>query len=89
MSRVKKRKPWDSNLVIIAADHPARRVTNVGSNKLAMGNRQEYLGRIIRVLMLDEVDGIMTTPDIMDELFVLNFLFKQKGGKSFMDNRFS
>ncbi len=85
--RVKRERPWKNNIVIIAADHPARRVTNVGSNTLAMGDRQQYLGRIIRVLMLDEIDGVMTTPDIMDDLFILNYLFKQNEGKSFLDNK--
>ncbi|MHA1281641.1 MAG: Cgl0159 family (beta/alpha)8-fold protein [Promethearchaeota archaeon] len=85
--RVKREHPWDSNLVIIAADHPARRVTNVGNDPLAMGDRQQYLGRIIRVLMLDEIDGVMTTPDIMDDLILLNYIHKQNGGKSFLDNK--
>ncbi|MHA1688643.1 MAG: Cgl0159 family (beta/alpha)8-fold protein [Promethearchaeota archaeon] len=86
-NRVKRERPWDTNLVIIAADHPARRVTNVGSEELAMGDRQQYLGRILRVLMLDEIDGVMTTPDIMDDLMILNYFMKEKGGKSFMDNK--
>ena len=86
-NRVRRTQPWNENLVIIAADHPARRVTNVGSDDLAMGNRQQYLGRILRVLILDEVDGLMTTPDIMDDLFILNYLFKQKEGISFLDNK--
>ncbi|MHA1671338.1 MAG: Cgl0159 family (beta/alpha)8-fold protein [Promethearchaeota archaeon] len=86
-NRVKRTQPWNKNLVIIAADHPARRVTDVGSDDLAMGDRQQYLGRIVRVLILNEVDGIMTTPDIMDDLFILNYLFKQKEGISFLDNK--
>lgn len=86
-NRVKKERPWEENLVIIAADHPARRVTAAGSDELAMGDRQQYLGRIVRTLILDEIDGVMTTPDIMDDLFILNYLFKQKGGNGFLDNK--
>ncbi len=85
--RIKRARPWNSDLVIIAADHPARRVTNVRGEELAMGDRQQYLGRIVRVLMLDEIDGVMTTPDVMDDLMILNYLMKQKEGKSFMDNK--
>ena len=86
-NRVKRKYPWNSNLVIIAADHPARRVTYVGANELAMGDRQEYLGRIIRVLMLDQVDGVMATPDILDDLLIINYLLKENGGKSYIDNK--
>lgn len=86
-NRVKRKYPWNKKLVIIAADHPARGVTKIGSNDIAMGDRHEYLGRILRVLTLDHVDGIMTTPDIMDDLFILNYLFKQLGGKSFLDKK--
>ena len=86
-NRVKIKYPWNKNLVIIAADHPARGVTKIGANIIAMGDRHEYLGRILRVLTLHQVDGIMTTPDIMDDLFIMNYLFKQLGGKSFLDNK--
>ena len=86
-NRVKRKYPWNNNLVMIAADHPARGVTKIGQNIMAMGDRHEYLGRILRVLTLDHVDGIMTTPDIMDDLFIMNYLFKQLGGKSFLDTK--
>ena len=86
-NRVKRPHPWEGNIVIIAADHPARRVTNVGSDPIAMGDRQQYLGRIIRLLMAEEIDGIMATPDIMDDLMILNYLLKQHEGSSFMDNK--
>jgi len=82
-----RRKPPFKNLLIIAADHPARMVTEVGNDPYLMGDRQQYLGRIVRCLIDDRVDGIMTTPDIMDDLMILNYLTKQAGGKSFMDNK--
>ncbi|MEJ2296409.1 MAG: hypothetical protein P8Y23_16790, partial [Candidatus Lokiarchaeota archaeon] len=65
-ARITRKQPWDFKMVIIAADHPARNVTNVGLNQLAMANRHEYLGRIIRTLILERVDGVMATPDIID-----------------------
>ncbi len=86
-NRQRRERPWGDNLIIIAADHPARRVTRVGENDLAMGDRQQYLGRILRVLIHDRVDGVMTTPDIMDDLFLINYFYKENGGESFLDNK--
>jgi DhnA family fructose-bisphosphate aldolase class Ia/sugar phosphate isomerase/epimerase len=86
-NRVRRPQPWDSNIVIIAADHPGRGITDVDENQVGMGDRQQYLGRIARVLMLDEVDGVMATPDVMDDLMILNFLMKKHEGKSFLDKK--
>ncbi|MHA1734184.1 MAG: Cgl0159 family (beta/alpha)8-fold protein [Promethearchaeota archaeon] len=76
-----------SNLLIIAADHPGRYVTQVGSDPIGMGDRQQYLGRIIRTLMADGVDGVMATPDIIDDIFVVNHFFEEAGGESFLDDK--
>ncbi len=86
-NRIKKESPWESNLVIIAADHPARNVTKVGSNQIAMANRYEYLGRILRIIMLDQIDGIMATPDIIDDLLIIDHFLKKVDAKSFIDNK--
>jgi hypothetical protein len=85
--RKQRNRPYDTNLVLIAADHPARYVTNVGTDPYMMGDRQQYIGRIVRCLIDDRVDGIMTTPDLMDDIMVLNRLFKDAGGSSFIDNK--
>ncbi|MDD5502766.1 MAG: hypothetical protein PHH26_04795 [Candidatus Thermoplasmatota archaeon] len=77
----------DGKLCILAADHPARRVTKSGEDPIAMGNRQEYLGRILRVLINPEFDGIMGTPDIIEDLLIIDHLVKQRGGKSFLDDK--
>src|SRR5690349_7986050 len=53
----------DGRLVIIAADHTAHHDARVGSNAIAMANRYELLGRILRVLVSPEVDGLLATPD--------------------------
>jgi DhnA family fructose-bisphosphate aldolase class Ia/sugar phosphate isomerase/epimerase len=91
MESAKNRKqrpyPWDSNILIIAADHPARFVTNVRGDEIAMGDRQQYLGRIIRALLDKKIDGIMATPDIFDDLFALDCMIKEAGGESLLDNR--
>jgi len=85
--RKQRSRPYDTNLVLIAADHPARYVTNVQNDPLLMGDRQQYIGRIVRCLIDDCVDGIMTTPDIMDDIMVLNRLCKNAGTNSFIDNK--
>ncbi len=77
----------DGYLVILAADHPARRVTNVGDSPTTMGDRLEYLGRIVRIMTLGYVDGVMATPDIIDELAMIDFLYKEAGKKGFLDGK--
>jgi DhnA family fructose-bisphosphate aldolase class Ia/sugar phosphate isomerase/epimerase len=77
----------DGYLVILAADHPARRVTGVGENPTLIGDRLEYLGRIVRVLTYGYVDGVMATPDLIDELAMVDYLYKKSGRKSFLDNK--
>ena len=65
----------DGKLNILAADHPARRVTAVGDNPLGMADRHDYLVRIARVLMSPSVDGVMATMDIIEDLLILHELF--------------
>jgi DhnA family fructose-bisphosphate aldolase class Ia len=47
----------------------------------------DYLGRIIRVLIHPEVDGVMGTPDIIEDLFIVSALMRQKPGKGLLDDR--
>lgn len=77
----------DGKLTILAADHPGRRVTGSGADPIIMGDRVQYLGRILRVLTAGEVDGIMGTTDIIEELFIVNYLVRSKGGPSFLDDK--
>lgn len=77
----------DGRLTILAADHPARMVTKVGDDALVMGNRQEYLGRILRVVTSDQIDGVMGTPDIIEELLIVNHLARRVGKPAFMDEK--
>ena len=50
-----------SKLNIIAADHPARGVLSVSKEPIRMANRRDYLGRVLRVLSSDMIDGVMAT----------------------------
>jgi DhnA family fructose-bisphosphate aldolase class Ia len=69
----------DGKLNILAADHPARRVTTVAGNSLGMADRHDYLARIVRVLMSSSVDGVMATMDIIEDLLILHELLGDHG----------
>ncbi len=85
----RRREPLapDGKLTILAADHPARGVTNVGADPLAIGDRYQYLGRVLRVISSDQFDGVMATTDIVEELFIVNRLVKEGGGPGFLDGK--
>jgi len=77
----------DGKLTILALDHPARRVVGSGDNPLIMGDRLSYLGRALRVVTSPEFDGMMGTPDIIEDLFIVNYLIRKGGGPSFLDEK--
>lgn len=77
----------DGKLAILACDHPARGITKSGSDPLVMGNRQEYLGRALRVISSPEFDGVMGTTDIIEDLMIVDQLLVDRGGESFLDNK--
>ncbi len=77
----------DGKLVILAADHPARMSTATPSDPLGMTNRHAYLGRVLRALAGGLIDGLMATPDVLDDVFIVNHLVKQGGGPSFLDGK--
>ncbi|MFV0435321.1 MAG: class I fructose-bisphosphate aldolase, partial [Leucobacter sp.] len=64
----------DGRLFIVAADHPARGALAVGSNPTAMANRYELLERMATAVSRPGVDGVLGTPDIIDDLAVLGLL---------------
>ena len=77
----------DGRLNILAADHPARRVTRVGDDPLRMADRREYMARILRVLQSDAVDGLLATMDIIEDLLIIQDLSKESGGAGFLDDK--
>lgn len=64
----------DGRLLIIAADHPARGAIAVGNNPTAMGSRRELLERFAEALSRPGVDGVLGTPDVIDELALMGLL---------------
>jgi len=77
----------DGKLTILAADHPGRNVTNFGDDPIAMGDRQQYLGRVLRVVTQPGVDGVMGTTDVLEELLAVSRLVKEAGGPAFLDGK--
>ncbi len=74
-------------LNILAADHPARRVTKVGGDSLAMANRHDFLARILRVLLSGRVDGIMATMDVLEDLLAIDGFLREAGGAPLLDGK--
>lgn len=64
----------DDRLLIVAADHPARGALAVGSDETAMADRYDLLDRLATALARPGVDGVLGTPDIIDDLAALGLL---------------
>ncbi len=64
----------DGRLFIVAADHPARGALGVGSDEYAMADRYLLLERLAIALSRPGVDGVLGTPDIIDDLALLGVL---------------
>ncbi|KHK97816.1 hypothetical protein LK09_10025 [Microbacterium mangrovi] len=64
----------DGRLFIVAADHPARGALAVGKNPTAMSDRYDLLERMAIALSRPGVDGVLGTPDIIDDLAGLGLL---------------
>jgi DhnA family fructose-bisphosphate aldolase class Ia len=66
--------PADGRLMIIACDHPARGANGVGDRPLAMANRSDLLDRLQTALSRPGVDGLLGSPDIIEDLLLLGAL---------------
>ncbi|KTR19663.1 MULTISPECIES: class I fructose-bisphosphate aldolase [Curtobacterium] len=75
--RTRTRRPLladDGKLFIVAADHPARGALAVGSDATAMADRYELLERLVVALGRPGVDGVLGTPDVLEDLALLGAL---------------
>ena len=61
-------------LLIIAADHTARGVLNVGTHPSAMRNRFDLLDCLTTALSIPGVHGVLGSPDIIEDLLILGAL---------------
>lgn len=73
-NRQQREVPTSGNLFIVAADHPARGALAVGGNPSAMADRYDLLNRLAYALRHPGVDGVLATPDIIDDLALLGLL---------------
>ena len=61
-------------LMIIAADHPARGALRAGERPLAMADRAELLDRLVLALSRPGVNGVLGTADVLEDLLLLGAL---------------
>src|SRR6266540_2753458 len=75
--RQRARRPLlghDGRLLIVAADHPARGALGVRDDKTAMASRPDLLQRLATALARPGVDGVLATPDVLEDLLLLGAL---------------
>ncbi len=77
----------DGRLNIVAADHPARRITAVGADPVAMTDREDYLSRILRVLSSQLADGVMATMDVLEDLLIVAGMAVDQGKPDPLDGK--
>lgn len=61
-------------IMILAVDHPARGALRVGARDMAMADRTDLLNRLVMALSRPGVDGVLGTPDILEDLLLLGAL---------------
>lgn len=98
--RRRKLMGGDGRLFIVAADHPARGALAVGDDPTAMADRDDLLRRLAIALSRPGVDGVLGTPDVIDDLALLGLLDDRvivgsmnrgglRGARFEMDDRFT
>ena len=61
-------------MMLIAADHPARGSLEARGRPAAMADREDLLHRLVTALGRPGVDGVLGTPDIIEDLLLLGAL---------------
>ena len=64
----------DGRLLIVAADHPARGALAVRDDARAMASRPALLDRLATALERPGVDGVLGTPDVLEDLLLAGLL---------------
>lgn len=68
------RKGWDGKLLMVAADHTSRGKIALGQDPTAMADRFTLLDRLTTCLAIPEVDGVLGSADVLEELAWLGAL---------------
>lgn len=66
--------PDDGRLLLVAADHPARGALGVRGDQGAMASRSDLLERCATALSRPGVDGVLGTPDVLEDLLLIGAL---------------
>lgn len=61
-------------MFLVAADHPARGSLASGTDPVAMADRRSLLSRLVQALEHPDVDGVLASPDVVEELLLLGAL---------------
>jgi hypothetical protein len=73
----RRRRPLlraDGRLLLVAADHPRRGALGVRGEPAAMGSRSDLLRRLQEALSRPNVDGVLGTADVLEDLLLLGAL---------------
>lgn len=66
--------PTDGRMLLVAADHPARAALGVRGDANAMASRSDLLERLLAALEVPGVDGVLGTPDVLEDLLLCGAL---------------
>jgi hypothetical protein len=61
-------------LMLVAADHSARGALRAGDEPMAIADRGRLLERLVTALSRPGVDGVLGTPDVLEDLLLLGAL---------------
>jgi len=76
-AEARRRRPvlnGTGRLFLVAADHPARGIVKAGAQPLAMADRRAMLHAAMTALAQPGVDGVLGSPDIIEDLLLLDAL---------------
>lgn len=72
--RSRRAAEGSGRLMLVAADHPARGSLSVAGERHAMADRYRLLENLAIALSVEGVDGVLGSPDILDDLLLLGLL---------------